>query len=193
MLDETYTSGNVEGMTGIPIRTIQDYVKDFRDCFSAEAAKPAKGRRFTDADLKTLLTIKRARSQRIPDDDIRAILRGEVDFPLAQEYNEKDIKQIAINAAEMTERAFKVLNECEAMMERVEKSQVKLWNDVHFLKEEFQTLRTRADNIRAWQMFMMKNYDEFNPYTEKDKDPEAPQEPKPEKKRVGLAGWLNGG
>ena len=185
MMDKTYSTAHVSGMTGIPIRTIQDYVKDFRDRFSETARQPSKGRRFTDADIKILHTIRRARHERIPDDDIRKIISGEIDLPLAQEYNEDDIKQMVINASVNLERAIKLMESFEEDIEHMKRANGRMWNDVHTLKEEVNAMKTRMDNFREWQIFMMKNFTDFNPFVDtKDPEQEATrQEAKPEKKQ----------
>jgi DNA-binding transcriptional MerR regulator len=169
-MDKTYNTSQVSGMTGIHVRTMQDYVQSFRENFSEAARQPSKGRRFTDADIKTLLTIKRARSQRISDEDIKKIFSGEIVLPLAQEYNDDDIKQIALNAIESFKRAELLTENCEAMIVNMQKSSSTLWNKVRQLETEVNTLKSRADHFREWQIFMMKEYPKFNPYAD-TKDP----------------------
>lgn len=44
---ETYSSGNVVGMTGIPACTIRRYIRDFRPYFSESAQQPHRGRRYS--------------------------------------------------------------------------------------------------------------------------------------------------
>lgn len=155
-MDKTYTSGQVSGMTDIPIRTIQDYVSAFRDCFSELARQPSKSRRFNDQDIKNLFTIKRARSQRYSDDEIRQIFSGEIILPLASEYNENDIKQMSINANERLSRAI----ELEGIIQKQVNSLSKM---VWAMDGTVKTFKGDLDHLLAWQKHM-KSYDkDFNP------------------------------
>jgi len=190
MMDKTYSTAQVDGMTSIPTRTMQGYVKDFRDCFSETARQPSKGRRFTDADIKTLLTIKRARSQRITDDDIRKIISGEINYPLAQEYKDDDIKQMAVSASENLKRAMLINDYSEEMIAHAKASMTTMQNEIQKMQEEFNVLKSRVDKFKEWQIFVMKTDSLFNPYTDK----EPAQDAKPtDKKRVGFMNWLDGG
>lgn len=104
-MERTYTTGAVSGMTNIPIKTIQRYVTDFRDLFSETARQPKKGRRFTNADVKILRIIRRARSENIGDDEIRRMISDPASFPLMQEHNPDEAIELVGNAREMLEQA----------------------------------------------------------------------------------------
>jgi len=166
MMDKTYSTGQVSGMLDIPIRTIQDYVKCFREYFSEAARQPSKGRRFTDADIKTLQTIRRARSERITDDEIKKIISGEIDLPLAQEHKDADIKQMAFNAYEKMEMAMIIFKDCERAISESEKVLARMRNENETLKIEVNTLKNRVDKMREWQIFVMKTDPLFNPNQE---------------------------
>jgi DNA-binding transcriptional MerR regulator len=198
MTDKTYSTAQVSGMLDMPIRTIQGYVHDLRDCFSETARKPAKGRQFTDADIKILLTIRRARAMRMTDDEIRKIISGEVSLPLAQEYSEADIKNIAVSAYEKLEITAQFLNTCNETMTNIRTSSGRLWQTVRVLQEENAKLIKQVEQLRNWQLHMMKVDPDFNPYDnqrelQKEFEETTAQDAQPtEKKRAGLMGWLSG-
>lgn len=53
-----FTTGQTEGLTGLSLQQIQRYVRTYPQGFTQEARKPKKGRRFTGADIKSLLLIR---------------------------------------------------------------------------------------------------------------------------------------
>lgn len=155
MDNKTDNTSRVSGLTGIPIRTIQDYVRDFRDQFSEGARQRSKGRQFTDADRKTLLTIKRARSERIPDEEIRKIISGESVLPLANEYNEQDIKKMVIQTCERFDLVMTVTENYESFLTEAKEAFAKLKEDNHRMRDEITTLKTTLESIRKWRVHVM--------------------------------------
>lgn len=154
-MDKTYTSGQVSGMTGIPIRTIQDYVSDFRDTFSELAQKGNKSRRFNDQDIKNLLTIKRARSQRLTDEEVRQILNGEIILPLANEYNEDDIKQMVIKANERLSKAIELEKNIQNQANNLSRM---IWSIDRLVK----TLNDNVSKLLDWRMYMYSLNEVYN-------------------------------
>lgn len=161
MDNKTYPTREVKGMTGIPLRTIQSYVKDFRECFSELARQRAKGRRFTDQDVQHLLTIKRARNQRMTDEEIKEILSGKKHMPMASQYNDQDIKTMAINAAESLDRSLAIQKRLIESIEPLKISNRSAWQKIY-------QLENKVDKIHEWQTFMMKKYPDFNPWLEEE-------------------------
>ena len=180
MMDKTYSTATVYGMTTIPIRTIQDYVKDFRDCFSEAARQPSKGRRFNDLDIKRLLTIKRLRSERFTDDEIRKVFSGEIPLPLVNEYNDNDTKQMAVNAIQNMQIAIKLTQDCEAMLAENQKAMAQMRSENERLRNDFSAVKSRVERMREWQIFVMQTDPTLNPY--EDKFPEQEPAEKTEKK-----------
>lgn len=162
MDNKTYNTSQVSGMTGIPIRTIQAYVKDFRECFSELARQRAKGRRFTDQDVQNLFTIKRARNQRMADEEIKDMLSGKKSMPLASKYNDQDIKDMAINAAESLDRALAIQRRLTESIEPLKISNGNAWRKI-------KQLESTVNKLHEWQTFMMKKYPDFNPWLEEQR------------------------
>lgn len=96
----TYNTGYVSGMTGLTRSTIQRYIKKYRDCFSAEASKPSTGRRFTDQDINTLLTIKQMTQAREDPQTIRAALKADAPTATLSALDRENMIQIAHAARE---------------------------------------------------------------------------------------------
>lgn len=163
MDNKTYNTSQVSGMTGIPIRTIQAYVKDFREYFSELARQRAKGRRFTDQDIQNLLTIKRARNQRMADEEIKDILSGKKSMPLASKYNDQDIKDMAVNAAESLDRSLAIQKRLIESIEPLKISNGNAWRKIN-------QLESTVNKIHEWQTFMMKKYPAFNPWLEEQRN-----------------------
>lgn len=90
----TYTTGQTSGITHIPGKTLQRYVRDFREFFSASAQKQTKGRRFTAQDIETILLIRRLYFERTKPERIRAALRGEWIPPAKPVYDALDALQL---------------------------------------------------------------------------------------------------
>ena len=72
-----YTTGQAVGMTSIPVKTIQRYIRLFPEGFSTSARQPDRGRRYTADDIKTLLLIRHLYSQRESPDRIHQAIAGE--------------------------------------------------------------------------------------------------------------------
>ena len=191
MDNKTYNTSQVSGMTGIPIRTIQAYVKDFRECFSELARQRAKGRRFTDQDVQNLFTIKRARTHRMDDEEIKDILSGKKSMPLASKYNDQEIKDMAVNAAESLDRALAIQRRLTESIEPLKISNGNAWRKIN-------QLESTVNKLHEWQTFMMKKYpDEFNPWLEEQRKAlqKLEAEQAREEKKVTQEkrqGWLHG-
>lgn len=162
----TYQSRTVEGMTRIPIRTIQDYVRGFRDHFSETARKPSKGRRFTPADVDILQTIQRLRAERVQDEEIRKVLTGEIPLKLAHQFDEVQIKDFAANALEYFEDASHTLAKADQLIKDARAQIAELNNEKKLLQSDYRALRDRVDGFKKWQIFVMKEIPELNPYDE---------------------------
>ncbi|MDL1911837.1 MerR family transcriptional regulator [Chloroflexi bacterium CFX6] len=178
----TYHSRTVEGMTGIPMRTIQAYIHDFREFFSEEARKPSKGRRFTDADIDKLQTIQRLRADRVPVEEIRKVLSGEVTLKLAHQFSETEVKNFAANALEYFENANDALRKANQVIREARAEIEQLQKEKELLRADYRALRDRVDQFKKWQIFVMKEIPELNPH-----DLEAQ-----EKSRKGLLGLFGG-
>lgn len=59
-----YTTRQVSGMTGIPVVTMQRYIKTYPEGFSDRAKIPARGRRYTPRDIAIILLIRSLLKQR---------------------------------------------------------------------------------------------------------------------------------
>jgi DNA-binding transcriptional MerR regulator len=169
-------------MTRIPIRTIQDYVREFRDHFSETARQPSKGRRFTDGDIDKLQTIQRLRADRVQDEEIRKVLSGEVALKLAHQFNETEIKNFAANALEYFDKANDALRRANQLVKNANAQIEQLEKERELLRADYRALRDRVDKFKEWQIFVMKEIPEMNPYDEST-----------EKNRKGILGGLFGG
>jgi len=72
-----YTTGQAAGMTGIPVKTMQRYIRLYPEGFSTSARQPDRGRRYTADDIKTLLLIRHLYSQREKPDQIRQAITAD--------------------------------------------------------------------------------------------------------------------
>jgi len=160
---DTYHTRTVEGMTDIPIRTIQDYVRDFRDHFSEDARKPTKGRRFTPRDIDILQIIRRLRNERMPDEEIRKVLSGEVELKLAHQFDDTEVKNIAANALEYFANANDALRRANRLIENANAQIEQLQKERGIIQQEYRNLREKVDRFKEWQLFVMKEIPELNP------------------------------
>lgn len=174
----TYPTRTVEGMTRIPLRTIQDYIRDFRDHFSEEARKPVKGRRLTAADISKLETIKRLRADGVRKDQIEKVLSGEVEMVLAHQFDDRDIKDMAANSLEYFERANDAIRKANQLIREANAKITQLETEKERLRSDYRALRDRVDNIHSWQIFVMKEIPELNPTIQENKK--------------GMMAWLKG-
>jgi DNA-binding transcriptional MerR regulator len=177
-MSRTYSTSAVFGMTGIPVRTIHNYVRDLRECFSDEANKPVKGRQFNDLDVKRLRVIKQARAQKMSDEDIKKIFTGEIYWPLMNEYDDAAAKQMILNAQETYDRASKLVDRAESWIAQVNTKAEKMRHDMDALQQENLSLKSNINKLLEWRMFMFKLDDEYNPH--------ADEERKSEPKKKGL-------
>lgn len=65
-----YTTREVSARTGLPIITIQRYIKQFPEGFSDRAKIPARGRRYTGEDIRILIFIRQQLRARTPRAEI---------------------------------------------------------------------------------------------------------------------------
>ncbi len=161
-----YQTRTVEGMTRIPIRTIQDYVREFRDYFSETARQPSKGRRFTDGDIDKLQTIQRLRADRVRDEEIRKVLSGEVTLKLAHQFNENEVKDFAARALEYFENANDTLRRAKQLVRNANAQLEQLEKEKELLRSDYRVLRDRVDGFKKWQIFVMQEIPELNPHDE---------------------------
>lgn len=182
MIDNQYSTGQASGITRIPIRTMQAYVKDFREFFSEDASKPAKGRRFTDADIDKLQTVQRLRAERVPDEEIRKVLTGEKPLKLAHQFTENEVKEFAARALEYFENADDALQRAYQLVKEAKGKITQLEQEREQLRADYRALRDRVDRVQEWQRFVMKEVPELNPH-----DLEAQEKP-----RKGLLGLFGG-
>lgn len=171
-MDNNYSTGQVSGMTRIPIRTIQDYVKDFRENFSEAARQPSKGRRFIDADIDTILTIKRLRWERTSDDDIRKVLSGEIEIKLAHQYKDDEIKKMAANSLEVFEAAMQTLKQFDKLAAENQKTIDRLAQENYQLREDNKAWKSRVEKLHEWQLWVMTNFEELNPAIFESENPQ---------------------
>jgi DNA-binding transcriptional MerR regulator len=66
----TLTTGQVSGLLGIPVITLQRYIREYRVYFSPTAILTTRGRRFTSNDVSKILTIRTLNNQRVKKSDI---------------------------------------------------------------------------------------------------------------------------
>jgi DNA-binding transcriptional MerR regulator len=179
-MSKTYSVSAVFGMTGIPVRTIHNYVRDLRECFSDEANKPVKGRQFSDLDIKRLRVIKQARAQKMSDEDIKKIFTGEIFWPLMNEYDDQAAKQMILNAQETYERAGKLVDKVEGWIIAVNTKTEKVIKDMEVLRQENESLKINIQKLLEWRMYMFQlegGY--YNPYAE---ERQASEQNAPKKK-----------
>jgi DNA-binding transcriptional MerR regulator len=195
MNDYELNTSYVSGMTKIPQRTIQEYIKTFRDHFSERARQTVKGRRFLPADIDKLQLIKRLRAERVTDDEIKSYLSGEAKLPekLAHQFKDSEIKDMAAHSLEIFGRAEYVLEQSEKQINQAHDTLSAAQRELMQTRQEIQVFRNQLNRVegtlekfRQWQLFVMKADPLFNPYAKDD-----PGEPMPEKK--GIIGKLLGG
>ena len=185
-----FTTGYVSGVTRIPVKTIQEYISKFRDHFSTTAGQTKKGRRFLPADIDKLQTIKRLRAERIPDDEIKQILAGELPLKLAHQFREDEVKNMAAHSLEIftqaentIEKAEDTLAEARRMMREAQELQQQTRRENQAVRNEVQAVLREMQKFREWQLFVMKFDSTLNPYKQDDPaEPLAQQMPR-EKKR----------
>jgi DNA-binding transcriptional MerR regulator len=185
LMDEhNHNTSYVEGMTNIPQRTIQEYVKTFRDHFSERARQTVKGRRFLPADIEKLQLIKRLRAERVPDDEIKAYLSGKAELPvkLAHQYKAREVQEMTAHSLELFGRAEYILERSEQNIADASNTLAAAKRELMQARQEAQALRNQLNRIegtlakfREWQIFVMKAEPDFNPYKQED-----PNEPMPE-------------
>ena len=76
-MNKQFTTGEVVGITQIPLKTIQRYIKQFPEGFSGLARQQKKGRRYQGQDLKNLLLIRHLFRSHKKSIMIHAALLGE--------------------------------------------------------------------------------------------------------------------
>jgi DNA-binding transcriptional MerR regulator len=177
-MSQTYSTGQVSGMTGIPVRTMHNYVRDLRDCFSDEANKPVKGRRFNDLDIKRLRVIKQARAQKMSDEDIKKIFTGEIYWPLMNEYDDAAAKQMILNAQETYDRANQLVDQAKKWVIEVNTKVENVRSEASALREENASLKISINKLLEWRMHMFKLDSDFNPYADEERKAQQQSEPK---------------
>lgn len=73
-INQTYSTGQVSGLLGIPPVTLQRYIREFKEYFSETARQPDRGRRYTSADLNHLVRIRQMHTKHSGHDQIAQAL-----------------------------------------------------------------------------------------------------------------------
>ena len=108
MPETLFTTGQAAGATRLSAETIRRYVDQFNEYFSEKARIHVRGRRFTPADIKTLLTIRHLHYDRHPDDQIRQALAGEWTPPYQPAYDLEDVCRLVSHAENLLQEAIKL-------------------------------------------------------------------------------------
>lgn len=137
---ETYSSGNVVGMTGISACTIRRYIRDFRQFFSESAQQPHRGRRYTADDQRKLLSIRHLYSERKSRDKIMSALEGKWTPPSMPRYDIEDTTKIIACAHEMLRETKKYSDKAEAQVHRATYATSYLYKTIDRLEKRISIL-----------------------------------------------------
>jgi DNA-binding transcriptional MerR regulator len=136
----TLSTGQTSGITGLSIQTIQRYVRRYREHFSETARKPAKGRRFTESDLKNLLVINYLLNTK-QEAEIEKTLRGEVAHPL---FEIRGFMTMFLQLEQMQKECGLLLDHLD-----VEKDMLRTWQSNTWLSDFKRKFDSHADAIEA--------------------------------------------
>lgn len=145
MTEKELTTGETSGITGIPIKTIQHYIKSYPEGFSETARQPNRGRRYSLRDIKTLLIIRNMRSHREPPDKIREAITGEQTESIADVAEAITIASAAVRAFDeagnYAEEARRELYYVKAMLNGVVQKNRELTEAVISLEQDVKSLK----------------------------------------------------
>lgn len=198
MTDYNHSTDYVAGMTGIPQRTIQEYISAFRKYFSDQAGQAKKGRKFLPSDVDKLFLIKRLRNERTPDDVIEKYLSDEIELPfkLAHQFSTKEVMDMAANSLEFYTAAQKILDEADEkiydaklMEKNARELLIQARNEMTATRNQLNNAWQEVRKFRDWQKFVMQTEPDFDMYKQDDPNEPLAQEMPREKKR----GWFERG
>lgn len=92
--NHTFTTGQVTGMLGISLSSLQLYIREYRDYLSDTACQQKQGRRFTGEDIECLMKIRNLRFRRADKETVILALQGKytIDEPV---YKVQDMARLA--------------------------------------------------------------------------------------------------
>lgn len=127
MTDNYYfTTGQVSGVCKTPQVTIRRYIKDYKSSFSEQATRPTKGRRYTEADIKTILLIRHLYFERFRKPKIQQVLSGELVIPGLENYQVHDVIQLLQSTLSQVDRANKIYKWVKSAKETIESNEASL-------------------------------------------------------------------
>lgn len=154
-----YTTSQISGLTRLPIKTIQRYIKNFPDAFSEMARKPRKGRRYTTQDADNLLTIRRMSQNHAKEYQIDLALKGALESPALPMVETENLLHIA-------EGARQAMIEAENSARRANESdlsiavKLKYYDDHYFENRRMQRiLEARMKRFEERLMRILEYFD----------------------------------
>lgn len=172
-MQKTLTTGQVSGLLGIPVCSLQRYVREFSKHFSESARKHTRGRRWTAADIDTLMVIRRLHQEQA---GIKAIDQA------LESYHQGDIpvdpQPPVMDSFALLETAAAVLEEVKAERTKVQALVLEAkWNEnkyTHFtewaernivsLRKEIQRLDQAYYKLGSIFKNPYRKYDVAKPY-----------------------------
>lgn len=140
-----YTTGQVSGMTRIPVPTMRAYVARYREFFSPQAQIPNRGRRFSPEDVEKLLLIRHLSQERRSQEEIRQAL-AQGDRPDLEAFRLQDaalvyeqVKRLAAQAEDAARRADRAAYQNEYLHHRLKA----LEHTLKRLDEQVENLRRK--------------------------------------------------
>lgn len=164
MTKNQFTTGQVSGITRVPVKTMQRYISQFRQFFSPGAGRSARGRIFTNADILTIFTIRNLYGQKARHDKIASELRQNApakSFPEGTVYNQLAVNHATSNymnaakeAATLAEGYAKAASySAKHYFDRLEKYHV----------EKFDALNARVIELEKQVIFLLSLVEEEPP------------------------------
>lgn len=133
--DHLFTTGQVVGMLGISLSSLQLYIREYRDYLSDTASQQKQGRRYTGKDIECLMTIRNLRFTRADKATIEAALQGDTSTTpvykvsdmasllAGMEETEKRIRQQAKRAADDLKQIEITRQNVDFVMKKIRASQ----------------------------------------------------------------------
>jgi len=150
---ETYSSGMVVGMTGIPACTIRRYIRDFRSFFSLSAQQPNRGRRYTSDDIRMLLSIRHLYAERKSKDKIIAALEGKWTPPAMPRYDIEDATKIIAGAKEILRETKKFSDKAEVQVQRATYATSYLYKSLRNLEDRLEKIEDELSHLKKMRMY----------------------------------------
>lgn len=144
---ETYSSGNVVGMTGIHASTIRRYIRDFRSFFSESAQQPNRGRRYSADDIQIMLLIRHLYTEKQPKEKIISALLGEWSPPGLARYDIEDATKLVAGAKEMMRKASSQLYSAELNVSRAKRITKKFADKISGFEKDISEMNDKIDEI----------------------------------------------